>query len=392
MSNRNLIILGIVAAVTVTWAVVQSHRVHSESGRPQATRFEDSYLIQGLDLASIASIRIGSDDTPLTLVRQGNGFVVANKHNYPADTGKINDLLVDLADLRVSELVTDDPENHESLHVTEANAETLVKFFDSSDTVLTGVVIGSRHVVEGGSGPAQTYVRLLANPNVYLTEGVPTISDSAVEYVNKELVAIEADEIKSISVSLPEAAYTLTATSTDDETATDGETVYSIDPQPDGTQLKETAARSLFSAFSNISLQDVQQDTAEFTKDLTPAGTLVCTLANEVAYTFDILTGEDTSYLRGKAEFLDTTPVVKENRVETDEELKAKEAKLLARDHAEQFAKTHAGWLYEIAGWKADALLKTPDDLLEDIEPPAVEPTAESSPQVSPEAPSSDSE
>ncbi len=113
----------------------------------------------------------------------------------------------------------------------------------------------------------------------------------------------------------------------------------------------------------------------EFAQSLKPVGTAICYLNNEVAYTIDILAGDEKSYARVKAEHLDTIPIVKENRVETDEELKAKEAKLLARDHAGSFTQTHSGWLYEIAQWKADGLIKARDDLLEDIEPPDEETT-----------------
>lgn len=364
MSNRNLIMLSMVAAITVAWAVIQSQIVHSRASRPQPKTFEESFLIQGLELSSIASIQIGTDDTPLKLDRRGTQFVIATKNDYPADTGKINTLLVNLADLRVSELVTDNSENHESLHVTEENAEKLIRFSDRNDALITGIAIGSRHVVEGGTGASQTYVRLLSNPNVYLAERVPNISNSALDYLNKELVTTTVDQIEKVAVSQPDSAYILTATSHDEQTT------YNLDSLPEGKQLQESQARSLFSAFTNVSFQDVRQDD-EFAQTLNPKGRVICYLKNQVAYTFDILEGEEKSYVRVKAEYLDTTPIVKENRVESDEELEAKEAKLLARDHADSFTKTHSGWLYEIAQWKTNGLVKARDDLLEDIEPVA---------------------
>jgi hypothetical protein len=271
---------------------------------------------------------------------------------------------VNLADLRVSELVTDDPENHEDLHVTEENAENLIKFFDRNDALITGVVVGSRHVVEGGTGASQTYVRLLSSQDVYLADSMPNVSKSAIEYMKKELITVEVDEIEKVVVSHPDSTYTLS-------TASDGEEpAYTLDAVPAGKQLKETEARSQFSAFTNVSFQDVRQDD-EFAQSLNPTGTVVCYLKNQVAYRVDILEGDEKAYARVTAEYLNTTPIVKENRVESDEELKAKEAKLLAKDHADSFTKTHSGWLYEIAQWKANGLMKTRNELLEDIEPAA---------------------
>jgi hypothetical protein len=73
------------------------------------------------------------------------------------------------------------------------------------------------------------------------------------------------------------------------------------------------------------------------------------------------------------AEFTDKTPVEKASidqggEVESEEELKKKEAKLLARDNAAEFTAKHNGWLYEIAEWKAKNLTKKLEDLLEDEE------------------------
>ncbi|MEJ2705630.1 MAG: hypothetical protein P8Z79_24600, partial [Sedimentisphaerales bacterium] len=72
MSDKKLTILGIVAAVMVVWAVVQSHvsnRVKSESNEP-------AYLIQGLDTDEIGSIVLGTGEEKVTLKRENGHFVV----------------------------------------------------------------------------------------------------------------------------------------------------------------------------------------------------------------------------------------------------------------------------------------------------------------------------
>jgi len=362
MSNKNLIILSIIAVITVTWAAVQSQAIHSKATRPQRKTFEESFLIQGLDLSSVASIQIGTGDDPLTLVRRGIQFVIANKDDYPADTNKINTLLVNLADLRVSELVTDNSENHKSLQVTEDNAQNVVKFFDRDGALITGIIVGAKAVVEGAAGMPQTYVRLLSSSNVFAARQVPTVSTSALDYVNKELVSIKADEIEKVVVAHSDSNYTLKVVKNDKEPT------YILDNVPESKQLAVNQAKSLFSAFASLTFQDVQKDT-EVAQTLNPAGSVICYLTKQVAYTFDVLEGDEKSYVKVKADYLDSTPIVKENRIESDEELKAKEAKLLARDTADSFTKTHRGWLYEIPEWKVKNLIKSRDDLLEDIKP-----------------------
>jgi septum formation inhibitor MinC len=107
----------------------------------------------------------------------------------------------------------------------------------------------------------------------------------------------------------------------------------------------------------------------------------VCKLINSTVYTIEIAKQNDKAYVKCRAEFTDKTPIVKEQREESEEELKAKEEKLLARDAAEEFNQKHGGWIYELSNWQMKNLTKDMADLLEDLpeEKPA-EPEAQPAP------------
>ncbi|MCP4451782.1 MAG: hypothetical protein GY809_10000 [Planctomycetes bacterium] len=66
-------------------------------------------------------------------------------------------------------------------------------------------------------------------------------------------------------------------------------------------------------------------------------------------------------YLGEKSIQLNTT------QKDSKEELEKKEAVLLAQEKVQEFNIRNKGWTYKIPKWKADSLLKTPDDLLEDV-------------------------
>ncbi len=69
------------------------------------------------------------------------------------------------------------------------------------------------------------------------------------------------------------------------------------------------------------------------------------------------------------AEFADKEEITKtQGVVESQEVLKEKETKLLARDSAENFAEDHAGWVYQASRNKAQYLTKIIADLVTDIE------------------------
>ncbi|MDP6433613.1 MAG: hypothetical protein QGI15_04760, partial [Candidatus Scalindua sp.] len=86
MSNKKLIILGIITACMIVWAIVQAHIAN----KPRAEAEKSAFLIQGLDPANIDSIALGTGENEVILKRNGRRFVVTNKDNYPAESRDIN--------------------------------------------------------------------------------------------------------------------------------------------------------------------------------------------------------------------------------------------------------------------------------------------------------------
>ena len=353
MSDRKLVILGIVAVLMVIWAVVQS-RI---SSRPRAQPDAPAYLIQGLNLAHIGSIVLGVGENAVTLKRQGRGFVVLNKDNYPAKTSEINKLITTCLDVRIGELYTDDPANHKDLGVAEENAGTVIKFFKPDSSLLTGVVVG-----EVGEEQMRTYVRLASSDKVYVTPNVPMIRNRAMDYIDPELVAVNRESIESVTVNSPSGEYTLKAKE-------DGKGIM-LENMPAGRKLKSNEGDRVFTALANIRFNDVKKKSAESEK-LAFDRQFVCRLKDSTVYTVMIAQKDDKTYVSCSAEFTDRTLVTeREVRDANDAELKQKEAKFLARDKAKGFSVKHQGWVYEIANFKAESLTTKLSDLLEAEEKP----------------------
>jgi len=364
MNDKKLTILGVVAVVMVLWAVVQSrvsNRPRTESGAPV-------YLIQGLDTDEIGSIVLGTGEEAVTLERDKGRFVVAGKDNYPAKTSEINSLLSKCLEIKTQEFVTDNPANHEDLEVTEDKARSVVKLMtpEPNSVVLAGVAVGKTE--ELGRG---TYVRLLSSDSdlsnkVYVASSSPWFSSGAMSYVEQELVSVERDDIESVTVSSPSGQYTLKTK--------EGSQDVVLESIPAGKKLKSSDASSVFTALTSLRFDDVKKKPS----DVTFERQYICRLKDSTVYTIRIVQEDDKTYALCSAEFTDTTPVEKKplqqgGEVESEEELKKKEAKLLARDGAVKFSADHQGWLYEIADWKAKNLTKELSDLVEDEEKPADE-------------------
>jgi Domain of unknown function (DUF4340) len=356
MSDKKLTILGILAAVMVLWAIVQSRVSSQTSVEPKGP----VYLIQGLDPADIGTIIIGKGKKAVTLKRTDSGFVVASKENYPAKTSEVNNLISKCLDIKTSEFVTDDPANQKDLEVTEDKARSLVKFMtpEPNSVILAGVVIGKSEQLGQG-----TYVRLLSrNPamsnKVFLTPSAPWFGTEATSYLDQDLVTAKRDDIESVTVSSPSGKYVLEPKA--------GSQDVVLENLPAGKKLKNSDAQSVFTALTSLRFDDVSKNSSGLKFD----DQYVCKLKDSTVYTLKLATKDGKTYATCSADFTDKTPVTKGSDVESKDKLKAKEAKLLARDNAEKFTTTHEGWVYEIADWKAKNLTKKLADLLEDMPKP----------------------
>ncbi len=379
MTNKKLGLLAIIAVVMVGGAVLQHRIAQQSAAKPQ---FGGSPLIQGLAIDKIAKITIvsrkGQDTT--TLKKADGRFVAADKDGYPADTSKINTLLNSCLDIRTAERITDNPENHADLGVTDETAQYAVRFFGEDDKPITGVLISDRK-----SDPDGAHARLADDHAVYFIQSPPFVSSAPMDYLDRTLVQAERSGIRKVTVLWPQGDYTLTA-------APEGGDAITIDPMPEGKQYKGTTYQSVFGALTSLQADDVRAE-ANIPDKLTFDRRFVCTMSDSTVYTLQLAQHNEKTYAKIAAEFTDTAPVEKERRVESEEELKVKEAKLKAIEAAQKFNERHSGWIYEIASYKAGDLTKTLDDLLEDKPAPQPEPTpTEDTAQPQPEPAQSQSE
>ncbi|MFC1738509.1 DUF4340 domain-containing protein [Planctomycetota bacterium] len=368
MSNKNLALLGLAALVMVIVAVVQSRRAES----PAATdRGAPSYLIQGLNIENVSEISVvgkGSSEATV-LQRRQNNFVVANKDDYPAHTENLNDLITKTLDIKVLEKVTDNPENFEELGVGPNLTQNVVRFLGENEELIAGVAISEKN------DAGQSYVRLISSDDVYVASEVSSLKSAALDYVERQILKVDLEQIQSVTVKDPNNSYTLISEPNSSEITLNSYALIS-EPNsneitlkqglPQGKQLKETEAKNVFSALTNVRFNDVF-GASSAPQDLKFANTYTCRLNNPTVYTFKIAQENIDYYLKCGAVFTDTSDIYKEDTFESEEQLKKKEVKLLARDAVQEFNNTHKGWVYKISEYEAEDLIRKLNDILEDI-------------------------
>jgi hypothetical protein len=293
----------------------------------------------------------------LTLKRGGDQFYLVDKDDYPASTPQINNLITSSLDIRIKELITDNPKNFKDLDLTQDTAKSVIKFLNAEEKLITGILIGKRDEFAKGD-----YVRLISrdqgsDKKAYLSINVPSLDMTALSYLDKNLFKTEKEAISKVTVIGPEGRYTVSS---------DKNNKITLSNIPKGKKVKETIYESVFSAVTELTFSDVKKETDD-TRKLEFKNTYICFLKNTGVYTFQLAEKDGKTYIRCSADFTDKAPVrVKKGVEESEEELKEKEAKLLAREASLNFNKKHRGWVYQIPGWKAVDMTRKLEDLLED--------------------------
>lgn len=117
-----------------------------------------------IDLAGepirVEILQLASGDT-IRLERDGARWVV---DGHPADSAKVAELMPALAEVRSTELVARNPENHEALGVSELNGRRIELYTDSGGPL--AFHLGNRDFGRGGY-----YVRDPGDPEVYRLDG-----------------------------------------------------------------------------------------------------------------------------------------------------------------------------------------------------------------------------
>lgn len=362
MSNRNLMILAITAVVMVLLAMVTT-----KMARQSRTTVEGSTaLIQGLDPDKVMKIVITSQtDGTLSLERRGSGFVVADKHGYPAKTAEINELITTCLDIQTSGAYTESAQNHEALGVSDEEAEKSVRFYGSDDKMITGILLGKQRDQDQGK-----YVRLAGQDAVYITYQIGWVSTRAKDYMETDLGSYPKAEVESVTVKAPDSQYTLVK---DEQGRVVPQSEY-----PEGLEPKQYEIDAVFQALDRVSFEDVYK--AGIRDDLVFDHTYICTMDTSARYTIELAVAGDETFIRCSAEFLDQTPITKDRGVESEEQLKEKEAKLLAMDAVEEFNARHQGWVYKIVNWQKENFTKDFDALFEVREEPDQEAQASDQP------------
>jgi hypothetical protein len=360
MNSRRLLLLGVAAVVAIALGLWIGTRQNSPGTEKERALYPE--LAKQIDQVTGVRIVKAGDQPGVELARRESGWVVVDRADHPADTAKLGKLLQSLADAKVFEEKTSNPEQYASLGVEDVKAAKAggIRIDLTGAKTPVSLIVGKPAL-----GARSVYVRRAGEKQSWLVATSIDTSSSPDAWLRKDIIDVRADRIQSANVQIEKApAYTASKASRADMD-------FAVQPLPKGKILSAPSAANSFStALTGLTLADVEPASAF---EAQPRA------AHATFKTFDGLIVDLDGWVReGKhyitvrpsydaaqaasfktptappAEGAATTPATGEKKPDApDVEAEAKSA-----------AARSTGWTYEIPEYKYEAIFKPLDALL----------------------------
>lgn len=250
MSKRHVSML-VLALVLVVGAIFlllpgQTAREPSDSDRAAMPGLEAAVN----DLTRIVTVGAG-EEVIATLERGADGWTVQEFSGYGADIDVLRSVLGGLAQARVLEPKTDNPDYYARLGVEDVSAEDAagVRLDLASDAANWSVIIGNEAPARGGH-----YLRMAYAAGSLLVDFTGDVPDNAAGWVDTKVVDLLAAEVAEVRIEQPDGE-TLTARKTSAD-----ETDFTLLELPEGRELKSAwSVNSLGSTLSTLDLEAVRR-------------------------------------------------------------------------------------------------------------------------------------
>lgn len=388
MTNRTVTVLA--AALVVLGAVALIAQYDPQPPAPGGGLLLPD-LGEDLDRVTRVSV-VGAGSAPVaTLVRGEDGsWSVAEKDGYPADTEKVRQTLISLAEARIVEPKTANPDFYDRLGVEGVEDEAA----GGVAVTLTGADMPVNVIVGDTEGTSQVYVRQADQAQSFLVDRNPDVGNETTDWLATEILAIPGDRMARVTVTHPDGEV-VSVSKADSEQSN-----FDLEEIPPGRELQyASVANVMGNVLSSLNLQDVEPrtDTDE------PVTVTEFVTFDGLAITAESVEREDEAWVAFRAEYRapeeepepedepaqeepaanasdeagdDVDAVTDDTEVATAEaeadgtDATAVEGEIGSTDAAAEaldLDRRLSPWRYRIASFQFDQMTRRLDDLLRDL-------------------------
>lgn len=202
MNKKSILVLAAVTVLVVAAALITRQSQQTTTTFTQGLYYPE-LLTQVNDVARVSVKDAGS---AVTLLKDGDHWKVEEKDRYPASEQRVRELILGVARLERLEGKTRNPDLYAKLEVADisepGSKSRLIQLQDDAGKDLAVLIVGKQRTVQGGaSGRDQIYVRSPGKPQAWLVEGSIPRADDAVDWIDKNIIAADLGEVRSVSVT-----------------------------------------------------------------------------------------------------------------------------------------------------------------------------------------------
>jgi hypothetical protein len=156
-------------------------------------------------IGEVASIKISGAGGPVTLQRASQGWTIAEKGGFPADSGKIRQVLLGFAELKLVEPKTRSAESYSRLDVEDPGKEggrsKGVEIDDKGGGKLGELIVGKRRPDRLGSGADGLYIRRPGDAQSWLAQGSVDLPAETKDWLDKKIVSVAPTRIAMVKLT-----------------------------------------------------------------------------------------------------------------------------------------------------------------------------------------------
>lgn len=199
---------------------------------------------------AIQQIHINTaDNDPLTLRQESGTWVNSARDDYVVDIGKLRPLIVALAEARIVEEKTSNPERYEKLGVDDPeDGGSGTKIIIEGESFSYAIILG-----ESAQGNHR-YARLADEETSYLVDRNPVVPATASDWLLTDILDIDAKQVRSVTITHGDGETIAIAKETEDQTD------FTVLDIPEGRELNyPTVANGIAAALSALRFDDVKK-------------------------------------------------------------------------------------------------------------------------------------
>lgn len=142
-------------------------------------------------------------DGPLTMVKEGDSWVLQEKHGYFADIEKISQTLVELSSMELLEPKTQKPENFAELQLQDVAApdgaitNSIHVTAKAGGQVLADLLVGRDRPADIGGG---VFVRKSGDSQAWLASGSYQPKRKALQWLDRNIINIDSRRIRHVTM------------------------------------------------------------------------------------------------------------------------------------------------------------------------------------------------